>query len=135
MDEEITEQVQQATNDWGLLSQVTGNILKREKYSVYFMSYKYVCEQARLKTLKDLPSLTGNVALKDGSMAPSHITILQPDGSLLPVQTHDVSDLSNMLLLFFCANWRWLQSFGSHARKGFDWVDNIHIRPLHIRDC
>jgi len=96
-DEELIEQVQQATNDWGLLSQATGGILKQEKCSVYFLSYKFVNGRARLKSLEDLPPATSVVTLKDGTSAPSHISITQTDGTPVPIQTHDVSEPSRML--------------------------------------
>ena len=40
-DEELIAQVQQATFDWGLLSQATGGALKQPKCFVYFLTYLF----------------------------------------------------------------------------------------------
>ncbi len=41
-DEELIEQVQVASDDWGRISQETGGILKPVKCSLYLLTYKFV---------------------------------------------------------------------------------------------
>ncbi len=41
-DEELIEQVQVSSNDWGHISQETGGILKPVKCSLYLLTYKFV---------------------------------------------------------------------------------------------
>ena len=105
-DDDLIEQVQGAGYDWGTLVQASSGILKPSKCSLYLMAYKFVKGRARLKSLKDLPPAKAEVIAKDGSVAPAHVSIPQPDGSLSWIQTHDVKDSSKMLGLHFapCGN-------------------------------
>jgi hypothetical protein len=45
---ELVAYVQQATADWGHLSQTSGGILKAPKCLIYFLSFKYVWGRAKL---------------------------------------------------------------------------------------
>ncbi len=56
--EELIEHVQQATTDWGNLTQASGGILKAGKCSAYFMDYKFIHGRAKIKSLCDLPEPT-----------------------------------------------------------------------------
>ena len=69
--------------------QAIGAILKPEKSSVYFMFYKFVNGRARLKKRSEFPPAIAEVTTKDGKTAPAHITIPQPDGSKVPIKTHE----------------------------------------------
>ena len=100
-DDELIDYVQIAHDDWGQLAQATGGILKQDKCSIYFLCYKFVKGRAKLKTLKDLPPARGQVTLKNGEIAPSHVTIPQPVGPSVPIQTLDVTDPSKMLGLHY----------------------------------
>jgi hypothetical protein len=99
-DNELVACVQQATTDWGHLSQALGGILKAPKCSIYFLSYKYVWGRAKLKSLRDLPKPLPCIA-DDGRLLPSHITILQPQEPDVPIETHNVLTASNMLGVHF----------------------------------
>lgn len=138
-DDELVAQVQQAQNDWGLLSQATGGILKPEKCSNYFLCYRFINGRARLKSLRQLPEPTDEVLVKnkDGSsyLAPSHITIPQPDGSSVPIATHDVSHASKMLGVHFAPIGDGTTHVKALCAKGSDWVDNLKTKPLARRDA
>jgi hypothetical protein len=56
--DELIEHVQQATTNWGNLTQTSGGILKAGKCSAYFMDYKFICSRAKMKSLCDLPEPT-----------------------------------------------------------------------------
>lgn len=78
-DEELIEQVQQSTTDFGMLAQAGGGAFKPEKCSVYLMCYEKITGKKRLKSLKKHPDPSSYVNVKqaDGSFAmePSHIKI------------------------------------------------------------
>ena len=48
-DDDLVAQVQLVTTDAGMLSQATGGALKQEKCSAYFMCWRFVRGQPRLK--------------------------------------------------------------------------------------
>ncbi len=98
--DELVAYVQQATTDWGHLSQASGGFLKAPKCSIYFLSYKYVWGRAKLKSLRDLPKPLLWIVV-DGRHLPSHITIPQPQGPDFPIVTHNVLTASKMLGVHF----------------------------------
>ena len=53
--EELVQQVQEATNDWGLLGQATGGALKPEKCFLYLLDYSFNKGRAKLSAPKNLP--------------------------------------------------------------------------------
>ncbi len=71
------DDVQQAITDWGHLSHASSGILKAPKCSIYFLSYKFVCCHATLKTLHDLSNACAWITDED-ILLPVHITIPQP---------------------------------------------------------
>ena len=134
-DEELIEQVQKAGDDWGHLSQESGGILKPEKCSLYLLSYKFVRGRARLKSLADLPSAQAEVLTKEGKVAPAHITVPQPDGTKAYIQTHEVTDASKMLGLYFAPCGNSTTHIEKMRQKGLDWADCLAAKPLSRRDA
>jgi len=134
-DDELIEQVQDAGYDWGMLVQASGGILKPPKCSLYLMAYKFVKGRAKLKSLKDLPPAKAEVIGKDGSIAPAHVSIPQPDGSTAWIQTFEVTEASKMLGLHFapCGNSK--THIEKMRQKGLDWVDCLNTKPLPRRDA
>ncbi len=94
--EELIEHVQQATTDWGNLTQASSGILKARKCSTYFMDYIFIRCHAKMKSLCDLPEPTQYIS-EGGSLFPLHITIPQPVGPDAPIITHNVTTVSNVL--------------------------------------
>jgi hypothetical protein len=64
--EELIEHVQQATMDWGNLTQASGGILKAQKCSAYFMDYKFNRGRAKMKSRRDLPEPTQYISEEVG---------------------------------------------------------------------
>ena len=127
--------VQKGATDYGLLAQASGGILKQIKCAVYFLVYQFVRGRARLKHLKDLPPPIAEVARKDGTLAPAHITIPQPDGSEVPIATLDVDEASKMLGFHFAPFGGSLHHMSQMKEKGLDWADRLASRPLPHRDA
>ena len=131
---ELIEYVQQATNDWGNLSQASGGILKAPKCLVYFLDYKFVRNQARMKSLQDLPKLARFIK-HEGNLVPAHICILQPDGEDAYIVTHDLTTASKVLGVHFTVAGNSLAHVESGVQKGLDWVDCLLTRPLARSDA
>jgi len=138
-DEELVEQVQAATNDFAHLAQASGGALKPEKCFVYFLAYHTVRGQTKLKTLSQLPDPVALVEVKqkDGSvkLAPSHISIPQPNGAPVYIPTMDVSEATKMLGVLFAPIGNGIPHIEMMREKGLDWVDKLKTRPLHKRDA
>jgi hypothetical protein len=88
--DKLIEHIQQATTDYTHLAQASEGILKDAKCSVYILDYKFVCGQAQMKLLSNLPTpaqyiTVGNILFL------SHITIPQPVGPDVPIITHDIT--------------------------------------------
>ncbi len=64
-----------------------------------------------------------------------HITIPQPDGSDLPIQTKEVTDASKMLGIHFATVGDGTTHIEQMRQKGLDWVDRVQTRPLPPRDA
>jgi hypothetical protein len=56
--EDLIDFVQKEITNWGLLSQISGGILKPPKCLVYILDNKFVGSQAKMKSLRDLPAPT-----------------------------------------------------------------------------
>ena len=92
-DAELIEQVQDATTDWTMLGQATGGCLKPEKCWVYFQTHKFERGKVQMKRLKELPTLICHVLIDDeGTLAPAHLRIPQPDGSTALIQMLDITE-------------------------------------------
>ena len=67
------------------------------------MSYKFTGGNSCLKKIKDLPTPRSLIETDViGEIAPSHISISQPDGSRAPIPTLEVYEPSKMLGVYFC---------------------------------
>ncbi len=131
---ELIEYVQHATTNWGNLSQASGGILKPRKCLVYFLDYKFVCRQACMKSLQDLPKPTCFIK-HEGELLPSHISIPQLNGTNALIITHDVATASKMLGFEFSPAGNSLTHVKGMVMKGLDWEDCLHTRPLLRRDA
>ena len=134
-DNDLVAQVQLATTDAGMLSQATGGALKQEKCSAYFMCWRFVRGQPRLKRIDELPYPCAQVEQKDGTMAPAHLMISQPDGPALPIATPDVSTASKILGVHFAPVGDGTTHVEAMRGKGMDWVDKMKTKPLPTRDA
>ena len=134
-DSELIAHAQKGSTDYGLLVNASGGILKGEKCATYICSYKFPNGRAKLKELEDLPAPIGEVVRKDGTIAPAHITIPQPDGSVLPIVTLNVDEPSKMLGMHFAPIGDTTHHMEMMKKKGLDWVDRIATRPLPRRDA
>ena len=133
-DDNLVSQVQRATTDAGMLSQATGGALKQEKCSAHIMCWRFPNGQPRLKRIDELPRPCAQVEQKDGTMAPAHLMIPQPDGPALPIATLDVSVASKMLGVHFAPVGDGTTHVEAMRGKGMDWVDKLKTKPLPSRD-
>jgi hypothetical protein len=69
------------------------------------------------------------------TMLPSHISISQPDGSVVPIPTRDVTEATEMLGVFFKPQGTSLVHVQQMCKKGYDWADRLATRPLPPRDA
>ena len=101
---------------------------------MYFLMYKYVGGRSRLMLRKDLPEEYDVAIIKDGKTAPSHITIPQPNGLQVPIQTHDVKDTTKMLGLNYAPIGNSVGHIKAMVDKGEEWGDKLTMRPLPRQD-
>ena len=132
---ELVQQVQEATNDWGLLGQATGGALKPEKCFLYLLNYSFNGGRAKLNTLKNFPEPEFAVEVKEKGLQPAHITVPQPDGSNAPIPTVDVTESTEMLGIFFAPTGDSTVHIERMCQKGHDWVDRVKARPLQPSDA
>jgi hypothetical protein len=132
--EDLIEHVQQATTDWGNLTQASGEILKAGRRSAYFMDYKFICGRAKMKSLHDPPEPTQYIS-EGGSLFPSHITIPQPVRPDAPIITHDVTTASKVLGVDFSPAGNSTMHMERMVQKFLDWVDCLRSKPLSRRDA
>jgi hypothetical protein len=80
--------------------------MKPEKYYAYFLSYWYNCERAKLRMVRALPASIAPITLPSGKIAPSHLKVPLPDGTLAPIPTLRNKDASLMLGIFWSYIWQ-----------------------------
>jgi hypothetical protein len=132
-DKELVSYVQQATSNWGHLTQASGSILKAPKCSIYFLSYKFVKGRAKLKKLCDLPKPVAWIS--DGrTLHPAHIMIPQPQGPDIPIITHNVMNASKMLEVYSLPSGNNTTHINQMVKRGLDWFDSLHTKPLPHKD-
>ena len=67
-------------------------------------------------------------------MEVSHLKILQPDGSQVPIPTKDVTVPTEMLGLHFAPVGNGFHHMEAMKKKGLQWIDCLTTRPLPARD-
>ncbi len=92
---------QTATYAWVSLAIATGAAMKPEKNYAYFLSYWYNRGRAKLRTVRALPASIAPITLPSGKIAPSHLRVPLPDGTLAPIPTLCKEDASLMLGIYF----------------------------------
>ncbi len=132
--EELIAHVQMATTDYGQLAQASGGILKAKKCSVYFLDYKFIPGCARMKSLQDIPAPRMYISEGD-AMYSSHIIIPQPDGTEIPIITHNVTTASKMLGVYFSPAGDSPTHVKHMVQKGLDWVDCLFTKPVSQGDA
>ena len=77
------------------------------------------------------------VKQKDGTvkLAPSHISIPQPNGAPANIPTMDVSEATKMLGVLFAPVGNGIPHIKMMREKGLEWVDKLTTRPLPKRDA
>ena len=68
-DDEFVAQIQQATNDWGMLVQATGGAVKPSKSFWYLMSWKFDRGKAVRKSKEEISRHSLSIPQSDGSAA------------------------------------------------------------------
>lgn len=71
---------------------------------------------------------------KDGTHRPAYVTITQPDGSALHIQTHDVSDATKLLGSLFTPVGDSSARVDEMLGKGYTWVDALVMKPMSRQD-
>jgi hypothetical protein len=104
--------------------------MKPEKCYIYFLSYWYNRGHAKLRMVRALPVSIAPITLPSGKIAPSHLRVPLPAGTLAPIPTLCNKDGSLMLGIYFGPT----SGGGTHirkmAKKSFIWADQIKSRPL-----
>ncbi len=131
---ELISQVQNVTMDYGRLAQASGGILKEKKCLVYFLDCKFVNGRARMKLLLDLPPPQEWIT-EAGRTYPLHISIPQPVGPNVPIETHDVSTASKMLGVHFSRSGNSITHVDHMVEKGLDWVECLWSKLMSQRDA
>ncbi len=88
---------QTATYASGSLAIATGAAMKPEKCYAYCLSYWYNHGRAKLRTVRALPASIAPVKLSLGKIAPSHLRVTLPGGTLAPISTLCNKDASLLL--------------------------------------
>ena len=99
-DKALIQHVQTSTNEYGELAQVTGGIVKQEKYFTCLLTYRFVSVIVRLKKWKHLLYAPAAVTPADGTEVPAHIFIPQSTGDPLLISTLEINE--HMETLGFC---------------------------------
>jgi len=127
---ELIAAAQTVTYAWGGLAIATGAAIKPDKCYAYFLSYWYDHGRAKLRTVHALPNLIAPITLPSGKIAPLHLRVPLPDGTIAPIPTLRNNDASLMLGIYFGPT----SGRGKHvcemARKGYIWADRMRSRPL-----
>ena len=101
----------------------------------YLMCWRFVRRQPQLKRIDEVPSPIARVERKDGTIAPAHLTIPQPDGPALPITTLDVLTVSKMLGVHFAPVGDGTAHVEAMRGKGMDWVDKMKTQALLTQDA
>jgi hypothetical protein len=127
---ELIAAAQTATYTWGGLAIATGAAMKPEKCYANFLLYWFDKGRANMGTISSLPAPLAFITMPDGSIAPSHLRFLLPDGTSEPIQTLKNKETSPMLGV----NWGPSSGGGTHvreiAKKGYNWADRMRSCPL-----
>jgi hypothetical protein len=121
---------QQLTTAWGGLAIATGASLKPEKCYAYFMVYRFSGGRALLGSIGTLLLPSASIPQPHGPPLPSHLTVPLPDGSSSPIPTLPPASASLMLGIWFGPSSRGTKHIQEMCRKGHDWADRLHSRPL-----
>ena len=70
-----------------------------------------------------------------GDSAPSHISVMQPDGSRVPIPTLEVDDPSKMLGVYFCPAGDGTKHVTLMTAKGTSWLDRLQPKSLPRKDA
>ena len=93
----------------------------------------------KLKKVDDLPDAPALVEPKRDNgavrLAPSHISVFQPDGSKVPIPTLEVSESTQMLGVHFNPAGNGVPHMEVMIKKGDEWFDCLRTRPLEARDA
>ncbi len=121
---------QTATYAWGGLAIATGAAMKHDKCYAYFLSYWFDGSRAKLRTIKALPDSIAPITLPTGKIAPSHLQVLLPDGTMAPIPTLRNDDASLMLGVHLGPACGGEPHTRKMARKGYIWADRMKSCPL-----
>ena len=118
------------------------NVIFGMAYGVtYHKNWSHICDHSSkaVKALKDLPEPSEWVESKndngDISWEPSHISVPQPSGILVPVPTKYVSDPTLMLGVHCVPRGNGIYHIDAMKNKGDLWADRQITRPLCSSDA
>jgi hypothetical protein len=126
---------QTATYAWGGLAITTGAAMKPDKCYAYFLSYWFDGGHAKLRTIKALSDSIAPITLPTGEIAPSHLQVLLPDGTMAPIPTLRNDDASLMLGVHLGPASGGEPHIREMARKGYIWTDRMKSCPLPPQPC
>ncbi len=125
---ELIAMAQTAAYAWGGLAIATGAVMKPEKCYAYFFLYWFDKSRTKMRTISLAPSAF--ITMPHGTIAPSHLRVLLPNGTSEPIPTLKNEETSLMLGV----NWSPSSGGGTHvgeiAKKGYNWADRMRSRPL-----
>ncbi len=117
----------------GSLAIATGGAMKPEKCYAYFLSYWYNCGHAKLRMVRALPASVAPITLLTGKIAPSHLRVPLPDGTLAPIPTLRNEDAYLMLGIYFCLTSGGGKHIPEMAKKvsyGQTGSNHVHSHPI-----
>ena len=90
--------------------------------------------------MKDLPDAPHTVVVataegEEDTVYPSHVTIPQPNGTDLPIRTHELEDAVKMLSFYHSLDASKSEHVKEMIKKGVDWVDRMSTGKLLRRDA
>ena len=86
--------------------------------------------------LKELSTTIGHVVIdNEGTLAPAHIIIPQPDGSTTLVPMLDITESAEGLRVYFNVVGSRTNYLSNMWEKGMMWINKLGIKPLPTQDA
>ena len=86
-------------------------------------------------SLEDFPDPPAMVTDKNGVNRPAYVTIPQPEGGEVYIQTHDVKEATKLLGSLFTPVGDSSAHVDEMLGKGYKWTDALLLKPMARRDA
>ena len=109
-------------------------LLEARKCRVYFQRYKFVRGKPQMKRMEELPTPIGQVVIYyEGTRAPAHIRIPQPDGSTALIPTLKITESAKGLGVYFNVVGGGTDHLSHIQEKGMMRIDKLDPKLLPTR--